>query len=121
MSAAAPDPSMDDILASIRRIITDDTPPLPSGGAPAPPPFTPMTPEVLELSDPLPEADVPAPPPPLPVMRSDAVPDASDAAVAGLVRDMLRPMLRDWLDANLPALVERLVAEEVRRITAKRD
>lgn len=38
----------------------------------------------------------------------------------GLVRDMLRPMLRDWLDANLPEIVEAMVAREIARI-ARRD
>ncbi len=33
-----------------------------------------------------------------------------------LTREMLKPMLRDWLDANLPDLVERLVREEIARI-----
>jgi cell pole-organizing protein PopZ len=37
----------------------------------------------------------------------------------GMVRDMLRPMLRDWLDANLPAIVEAMVAKEIERITGK--
>lgn len=30
--------------------------------------------------------------------------------------EMLRPMLQDWLDSNLPALVERLVREEIERL-----
>jgi cell pole-organizing protein PopZ len=34
-----------------------------------------------------------------------------------LVRELLRPMLRDWLDANLAQLVERLVQEEIRRMS----
>jgi uncharacterized protein len=34
-----------------------------------------------------------------------------------LVRELLRPLLRDWLDANLPQLVERLVQEEIRRMS----
>jgi cell pole-organizing protein PopZ len=34
----------------------------------------------------------------------------------GLVRSMLKPMLKDWLDANLPQLVERLVHEEIQRM-----
>ncbi|GGB58237.1 DUF2497 domain-containing protein [Henriciella pelagia] len=34
----------------------------------------------------------------------------------GLMMEMLRPMLKEWLDANLPAIVERKVEEEVRRI-----
>lgn len=33
-----------------------------------------------------------------------------------LVRDMLRPMLKAWLDDNLPALVERLVRQEIERV-----
>jgi uncharacterized protein len=37
----------------------------------------------------------------------------------GLVRDMLRPMLKDWLDANLPDVVERVVAKEVARISGR--
>lgn len=36
----------------------------------------------------------------------------------GLVREMLRPMLAQWLDANLPTLVEQMVAREIARITA---
>lgn len=34
-----------------------------------------------------------------------------------LVRELLRPMLRQWLDANLPHLVERLVQDEIKRMT----
>lgn len=34
-----------------------------------------------------------------------------------LVRELLRPMLRDWLDAHLPQLVERLVQDEIRRMS----
>ncbi len=37
--------------------------------------------------------------------------------VMGLTREMLRPMLKAWLDANLPAIVERLVKAEIERIT----
>ena len=33
-----------------------------------------------------------------------------------LVKEMLRPMLKDWLDDNLPTLVERLVREEIERV-----
>lgn len=35
----------------------------------------------------------------------------------GLVREMLRPMLSDWLDKNLPEVVESMVAKEIARIT----
>jgi cell pole-organizing protein PopZ len=34
-----------------------------------------------------------------------------------LVREMLRPMLKDWLDENLPSLVERLVRAEIERVS----
>jgi len=34
-----------------------------------------------------------------------------------LVSDMLRPMLKSWLDENLPPLVERLVREEIERVS----
>jgi uncharacterized protein len=37
-----------------------------------------------------------------------------------LVREMLRPMLRSWLDDNLPTLVERLVLVETERITGSK-
>jgi cell pole-organizing protein PopZ len=34
-----------------------------------------------------------------------------------LVKEMLRPMLQDWIDKNLPQLVERIVDREVQRLT----
>ncbi|KTW09659.1 DUF2497 domain-containing protein [Sphingomonas sanguinis] len=42
---------------------------------------------------------------------------SSDGTLEGMVREMLRPMLRDWLDANLPEMVEAMVAREIARIT----
>jgi hypothetical protein len=36
--------------------------------------------------------------------------------VAALTQNLLRPMLKAWLDDNLPALVERLVRAEIERI-----
>ncbi|MEM8917528.1 MAG: DUF2497 domain-containing protein [Pseudomonadota bacterium] len=36
-----------------------------------------------------------------------------------LTRDMMRPMLEQWLNDNLPQLVEEMVAEEIRRISQK--
>ena len=46
------------------------------------------------------------------------------AAVAGitvdqLVIDLLTPMLRDWLDQNLPAIVERVVEQEVKKLARR--
>jgi len=37
-----------------------------------------------------------------------------------LVREMLRPMLKGWLDDNLPGLVERLVRSEIERVSRGR-
>lgn len=34
-----------------------------------------------------------------------------------LIRDLLTPMLKQWLDSNLPSLVERLVQEEIQRMS----
>lgn len=37
-----------------------------------------------------------------------------------LVREMLRPMLKSWLDDNLPGLVERIVKAEIERVSRGR-
>ncbi|MBW9090007.1 DUF2497 domain-containing protein [Rhizobium wenxiniae] len=37
-------------------------------------------------------------------------------SVEEMAQDMLRPMLQEWLDDNLPTLVERLVREEIERV-----
>jgi cell pole-organizing protein PopZ len=37
-----------------------------------------------------------------------------------LVQDMLRPMLQQWLDRNLPTMVERMVRAEIERVTRGR-
>ena len=44
---------------------------------------------------------------------------SGETSLEGLVREMLRPMLKNWLDENLPPLVEQMVAGEIRRITRK--
>jgi cell pole-organizing protein PopZ len=41
----------------------------------------------------------------------------SGATIESLIRDMLRPMLKDWLDENLPAVVERMVEKEIARVS----
>lgn len=45
--------------------------------------------------------------------------DGEDNTLDGLVRAMLKPMLKDWLDARLPQLVEEMVAKEIARITGR--
>ncbi len=47
--------------------------------------------------------------------------DVRSAELAdGMVRDMLRPMLKQWLDDNLPVIVERLVRDEIQRVARGR-
>jgi hypothetical protein len=45
---------------------------------------------------------------------------SGETSLEGLVRDMLRPMLAEWLERNLPSMVERLVAAEIARIAGKK-
>jgi hypothetical protein len=40
----------------------------------------------------------------------------NDEAVKNIVRDLLRPMLKSWLDDNLPSMVDRLVRAEIERV-----
>ncbi len=83
-------------------------------------------------------SDIPPPPPPQPPRRalmsprSDAQVSASfddlaKAMIEGnsrqldeVVEDLLRPMLKGWLDNNLPQMVERLVREEIERVSRGR-
>lgn len=196
-SARAQEPSMEEILASIRRIIADDNPdagkPAASAAAPAPAPKAPAAPapqasppaamsqndidamladqaadesDVLELEAPVtpprasepaggfqqvPASDVvfreepmfePAAPPQVASYAPVATPaerllsaetNAAVSAAFGslattilsensrtiedLVREMLRPMLKAWLDDNLPGLVERMVRAEIERVS----
>ena len=39
--------------------------------------------------------------------------------IADLVREEMRPMLKAWLDSNLPPLVERLVRAEIERVISR--
>ena len=154
MGDVSAEPSMEDILSSIKRIIAED---VETGGAsrarrrPSPQPIPVEAAEeddVLELNEPAPDSDVPsmaAPVAAAPVSAAPAEKIISDEAaevsrarlaslsrlvikpevagsdtLEGLVREMLKPMLRDWLDANLPDLVEAMVAKEIARITGQR-
>ena len=155
------EPSMEEILSSIKRIISEDS----DSAVPRRPQPVPLDePDVLELTQPLDEpveqeyldaapilpeiaveeapalAEAPsAPAPGAEALVSSASADATRAALAslsrmvvkpeepapgdntleGLVRDLLRPMMREWLDANLPRIVEAAVEREVKRIAAQ--
>ncbi|PTQ09809.1 hypothetical protein CLG96_11560 [Sphingomonas oleivorans] len=143
-SSGKHEPSMEDILASIKRIIADD-----SAAALAAARVRPSTPDdaaasdlraetdedVLELTEPMDEPPLFAPGPvealiseraartsreALAALSSIAVrPDAGANTLDGLVREMLRPLLKQWLDERLPGLVEELVAREIARITGR--
>jgi hypothetical protein len=128
------DPSMEEILASIKRVIREDGRPAPHARAPrrngraeAPPPEE----DVLELDDPMDAADdglisdnvaaasrqsLAA----LSAMRAaPPTPPADGGALETVVRDMLRPMLKEWLEEHLPQIVEELVTREITRITGR--
>ena len=45
---------------------------------------------------------------------------SGETSLEGLTRELLRPMLAEWLDAHLPAMVERMVQAEIARIVGKR-
>ena len=45
---------------------------------------------------------------------------SGETSLEGLVRDLLRPMLAEWLDRHLPEIVERLVKAEIARIAGKK-
>lgn len=45
---------------------------------------------------------------------------SGETSVESLVRELLRPALAEWLDKHLPPLVERMVADEIRRISGNR-
>ena len=123
---------MEEILASIKRVIAEDSR---AATTSAPRsrriPRAEPTPEedVLELDDPVSAG---------PSLMSDdaaaatrerlaslsALRQRSDGpvesgALEAVVREMLRPMLKDWLDQHLPEIVEDLVAREVARITGR--
>jgi hypothetical protein len=165
---------MEEILASIRRIISEDDAPAAEAEAPAPVAVAPVPepepepePEpavaaqedVLELTnrveppaesvgdldvytkaEPMPEPPKPAPAPVAAVDDETLVSEPSAYAAASafghlsaaiampaagrtledLTRELLRPLLKAWLDENLPRIVEAKVAEEVERIARTR-
>jgi cell pole-organizing protein PopZ len=172
----AQEPTMEEILASIRRIISEDDAPAAAAPADAEPEEpvkraapAPVTLEeeeeddVLELVNPEPSRETetlgdievsarepePAAPPPLAAVAQAAYeadeddsgltsPPVADLAASAfgqlsrsiampaegrtledVVRELLRPLLKDWLDAHLPGIVENAVQAEVERISRR--
>ncbi len=132
------EPSMEDILSSIRRVIARDEAPGTVREI-----RVPEADDILDLQDEedradaapaaaelVSEASADAARQSLEALTAAVAPAVAAATVAAptvagrtmedVVLDALRPMLKDWLDTNLPALVEAMVAKEISRITGKR-
>jgi cell pole-organizing protein PopZ len=45
---------------------------------------------------------------------------SGETSLEEMTRNLLRPALAEWLDKNLPAMVERMVADEIARIVGKK-
>jgi uncharacterized protein len=128
------DPSMEEILASIKRVIAEDgraaaVSPRTRRAAPATDLGPPAEDDVLELDDPMAEeagllsSDAAAASrerlAALSALREHSDSPTDGGALEAVVRDMLRPMLKEWLDVHLPDIVEQLVTREIARITGR--
>ena len=134
------EPSMEDILASIKKVIAEEK----ELRASAPPawPETDREDEeedVLELDDVLEGPAAPSPPVDLgPPLVDETAADASRHSLdtlstvaasipppplvnpmEAMVREMLRPILKQWLDDHLPGIVDEHVKREITRITGQ--
>jgi cell pole-organizing protein PopZ len=49
----------------------------------------------------------------------ESVADASGRSVEQFIEDIVRPMLKAWLDQHLPPIVERLVEKEIQKISRR--
>ena len=132
----AREPSMEDILASIKRVIAEEKEI--RAAAPPPDPDAGQEEDVLELDESM-EALVTVPAIDLgpPLLEDDAADESRSkleelATVAAsappfpqanpleeMVREMLRPILKQWLDDHLPRLVDEHVKREISRITGR--
>ncbi len=136
--ASARDPSMEDILASIKRVIAEEKEIRAAAPPQLPAAMAPDEDDVLELEEVVEEAA--ARPIDLgPPLLTDEMAGASRlklqelAKVAAaapppplaanpmeeLVREMLRPILKQWLDDHLPHVVDEHVKREIHRITGR--
>jgi cell pole-organizing protein PopZ len=136
MQSPGREPSMEDILASIKKVIAEEKE---LRAAPVPPPAEENTlqvevdDDVLELEEPLaPAADLGPP-----LLDEEAAGHTRHAleqlqTVAAtvpaqplvnpleeVIRDMLRPILKQWLDDHLPQIVDEHVKREITRITGR--
>lgn len=139
MSEERSEPSMEAILSSIKKIIADDEriaprtkrQPAPRvGGNDAAIAGDAADDDVLELTQAaeelLDDRKAQSLAQSFSVLKTLAEPGVApqivrsgETSLEGLTRELLRPMLKDWLDAHLPGLVEAMVAREIERITKK--
>ena len=123
---------MEDILASIKRVIAEEK----EIRAAEPPPDADEEEDVLELDESMEAREPPVDLGP-PLLEEDAADEsrskleelASVAAAAPpppqinpleeMVREMLRPILKQWLDDHLPGIVDEHVKREIHRITGR--
>jgi cell pole-organizing protein PopZ len=49
----------------------------------------------------------------------DSIADGSGRTVEQFAEDMIRPLLKEWMDENLPPIVERLVQKEIQKIARR--
>ena len=52
--------------------------------------------------------------------RQPQIVRSGETSLEGLTRELLRPMLAQWLDEHLPTMVEELVKAEIARIAGKK-
>ena len=128
------EPSMEDILSSIRRVIARDEAPGSVREL-----RVPEADDILDLQDEedraeaadgelVSEASADAARQSLEALTAAVAPAVTAAVTAPaagrtmeeVVLDALRPMLKEWLDAKLPDMVEAMVAKEISRIVDKR-
>jgi cell pole-organizing protein PopZ len=136
MQATGREPSMEEILASIKKVIAEDKDARSAETAVSPVQDNEQDFEddVLELNDELAPPQIDLGPPLLNesaagVSRSAfeqlstvaaAVPAQPQAnPLEDMIREMLRPMLKQWLDDHLPRLVDEHVKREISRITGR--
>ncbi|WAC22474.1 DUF2497 domain-containing protein [Blastomonas sp. SL216] len=137
------EPSLEEILASIKKVIAEDgrRPRRAAPQRPAPARQSAPVDDILELTDSV-EPDPVAEPEESPLISrageqsmreslavlatltepgvSPQIVRSGETSLEGMVREMLRPMLSDWLDKNLPPIVEAMVAKEIGRITGRK-
>ena len=138
MQSPGREPSMEDILASIKKVIAEEkelrttVQPIPDSDDAFPEDAS-GDDDVLELDQPLaPPADL-GPPlidehaagksrqalEQLQTVAATAPAPAPGNPLEEIIRDMLRPMLKQWLDEHLPHMVDEHVKREISRITGR--